>query len=88
MHRERGSATMTAEGRAMTRIAPAPEPLLVSPRQAARLLSVSERTLFTWTKAGKIPCVKLGRLVRYSIDSLKEFIAEAEKVVDKIGDKK
>lgn len=79
---------MTAECRAMTRIPPAPEPLLVSPRQAARLLSVSERTLFTWTKAGQIPCVKLGRLVRYSIDSLKEFIAEAEKVVDKIGDKK
>jgi len=79
---------MTAECRAMTPMAPAPEPLLVSPRQAARLLSVSERTLFTWTKDSKIPCVKLGRLVRYSVDTLREFVAKAEKAVDKIGDKK
>ena len=79
---------MATEYRVITKMVPTPEPLLVSPRQAARLLSVSERTLFTWTKAGQVPCVKLGRLVRYSVDSLKEFIAEAEKVVDKIGDKK
>jgi excisionase family DNA binding protein len=35
-------------------------------KQAARLLSVSHRTLQTWRRKGAGPCfVKLGRAVRY-----------------------
>ena len=35
------------------------EPLLLEPREAARLLRISERTLYTHTKAGLIPALKL-----------------------------
>jgi excisionase family DNA binding protein len=51
--------------------------LLVSPREAARLLSVCERTIYTLTKAGEIPAVRIGRAVRYSMDDLKEWIRRA-----------
>jgi excisionase family DNA binding protein len=49
-------------------------PLLVSPRQAARMLAISERTLATYTKSGILPVVRLGHSVRYSPDDLREWI--------------
>jgi len=52
-------------------------PLLVSPRQAARMLSVCERTLYSLTKAGEIAAVRRGRLVRYSVDELRAWIERA-----------
>ncbi len=52
----------------------AAQPLLVSPREAARMLSLSERTLWSLTASGNLPRIKLGRLVRYSIDDLRQFI--------------
>ncbi len=48
--------------------------LLVSPREAARMLAVSERTLFSLRKAGAIPAVQVGRCVRYSLDDLRRWI--------------
>ncbi len=50
--------------------------LLVTARQAAKMLSVSERTLWGLSDAGEIPRVKIGRAVRYSVDDLKRYIAE------------
>ncbi|MCC6123340.1 MAG: helix-turn-helix domain-containing protein [Pirellulales bacterium] len=52
------------------------ERLLVGPRDAAKLLSVSERTLWTLTREKKIESRKIGRLVRYSSDELKRFATE------------
>lgn len=52
-------------------------PLLVSPRQAARMLAVCERTLYALTKAGEIAAVRRGRLVRYSVDELRAWIERA-----------
>jgi len=49
-------------------------PLLVDARQAARLLSVSPRTLFSLTKTGRIPVVRIGRATRYSPKDLEKFI--------------
>ena len=37
-----------------------PEPLAVSQREAARLLSVSERTVFDLRRAGKLRSLKVG----------------------------
>jgi len=45
-------------------------PIQVSPREAARLLGIGERTLWERTKAGDIPHVRIGRLVRYRVASL------------------
>lgn len=42
---------------------------LLTSRQTAELLAISERTLWTLTRDGTIPAVRLGRSVRYrSID--------------------
>lgn len=49
--------------------------LLVTPREAARMLSVSERTLWGLTKRGEVPAVRVGvRSVRYSIAALQAWI--------------
>lgn len=49
-------------------------PLLVAPREAAKILAICERTLFALTKAGDIPAVRIGRAVRYSVDDLRGWI--------------
>ncbi|HYE77422.1 MAG TPA: helix-turn-helix domain-containing protein [bacterium] len=46
---------------------------LLDPREAAHTLAISPRNLWNLTQAGKIPCVKIGRLVRYSVRDLEEF---------------
>jgi excisionase family DNA binding protein len=53
------------------------DPLLLSPRQASRALAVGERTLWSLTKSGAIPHIRIGKLVRYSVDSLKKYIEQA-----------
>ena len=51
--------------------------LLLTPREAAETLSVCEKSLWSLTAPrGPIRCVKLGRSVRYSVDALREFIAQ------------
>ena len=55
-----------------------PTLLLVTPREAARMLSVSPRHLWSLTQAGVVPCVKLGRSVRYDIASLQRAIEAAK----------
>lgn len=53
------------------------EKLLLTPREAADTLSVCEKSLWSLTAPrGPLKCVRLGRSVRYSLDSLREFIAQ------------
>ena len=49
--------------------------LLVRPREAARLLAISERSLWAYTQAGEIPCIRIGRSVRYCLADLAAWIA-------------
>jgi excisionase family DNA binding protein len=49
--------------------------LLLTPREAAKALAVSERTLWQLTKDGTIPAVHVGRSVRYSLEGLRAWIA-------------
>jgi excisionase family DNA binding protein len=49
--------------------------MLLTSREAAELLSISERTLWTLTKAGSIAVVKIGGSKRYAISDLERFIA-------------
>jgi excisionase family DNA binding protein len=53
-------------------------PLLLSAREASHLLAVSERTLYSWTKSGKMHCIREGRMVRYDIEDLWEWIANGK----------
>lgn len=51
---------------------------LLTRRQAAAYLGVAEQTLAVWkcTKRYIIPCVKIGRIVRYRKHDLDLFIAK------------
>jgi hypothetical protein len=53
------------------------EKLLLSARDAAGALSVSQRTLWSMTQPrGAIPAIRLGARVLYSIDDLRRWIAQ------------
>jgi excisionase family DNA binding protein len=61
-------------------------PLALRPRDAARMLGVSPRTLWAWTAEGIIPCVRVGtgkrKTVLYSVRDLQSWLtnqAEAAK---------
>ncbi len=47
---------------------------LLSVREAAQTLSCSEAMLRKWLYQDKIPCVKVGRLVRIRLDDLNTWI--------------
>lgn len=51
-----------------------PEPLLISAKHAARLLSISERYLYTLTQRGELACIRMGRSVRYRTGDIQRFI--------------
>lgn len=54
-------------------------PLLLTQREAAKALSISERTLYTLRKGGLIRAVRIGiGGWRYSIAELERFIRERE----------
>ncbi len=49
------------------------QPLLLKPRDAARLLAISERKLWQLTNCREIPAVRIGRAVRYSHAALRAW---------------
>lgn len=57
------------------------EPLAYRPREAAKVLGISERTLWQLTHDGKIPCVRLGtgkrRAVLYPVAELQTWLSKA-----------
>jgi excisionase family DNA binding protein len=48
--------------------------LLLRPREAAKALSISERTLWSLTQRRELRAVRIGRAVAYSLDELRDFI--------------
>jgi excisionase family DNA binding protein len=53
-------------------------PTLVSVREAAKILQISERTLATLTKRRAVPCVRVGRSVRYNAQTLWEIVKRGQ----------
>ena len=53
---------------------PTIEPLCISAKDAARVLSISDRHLWQLTKDKKVPSIKIGCRVVYSVDALKDFV--------------
>lgn len=49
-------------------------PLVLNVREAAKLLSISERTLFTITKRGEMPAVRIGSRVLYDPADLANYV--------------
>jgi len=54
--------------------------LAMRPREAAKAIGLSERTLWTLTNQGKIPHIRLGRAVLYPVDTLCEWLAEGSRI--------
>lgn len=55
------------------------EPILLTARQAAKLLNISERTLYARTADGSIPVVRIGnRGIRYDPADLVAWIERAK----------
>ena len=50
------------------------QPLLVNPAAAARLLDISERKLWQMKDDGFIPYVKIGKLIKYHVPTIKKWI--------------
>jgi len=52
---------------------PQPEPLLVSPREAARILSLSKAGIYLLIQAGVLPAVRMGKMLRIPMSALREL---------------
>lgn len=54
------------------------QPLLVNEREAAMLLGVSPRTVWTLADAGELPVIRIGRRKFYRRQSIEQFIIGRE----------
>ena len=72
METEQVMSTDSRHGQAVPR-------LLLTPRQAAKALSISEKTLYNYTKSADIPVVRIGRAVRYDMADLRAWIEQSKK---------
>ena len=61
---------------AAARAAAPPPRLLLDRAEAAEALHICPRTLWTLTRDGQIPHLRLGRQIRYSVAALQQWIAE------------
>ena len=73
------SKLKTAKRRPKLQKQQASEKIMVSPKEAAELLSISPRKLWTLTNQGHIPIIRLGGLVRYSVESLRVYVESLQK---------
>ena len=53
-------------------------PQLLTPREAARTLAISERTLWSLTRRGDVRPVRFGRAVRYDAADLHALVERAK----------
>ena len=53
--------------------------LLLTPAQAAEALAISTRKLWAMTASGEIPCLRIGRSVRYPVQDLQRWIDDQTK---------
>jgi len=58
---------------------PAQVRLLLKPKEAAAALAISERTLWQLTKDGEVPCLRLGRAVRYDVAALQTWVERQQR---------
>lgn len=51
-----------------------PNTLAMRPREAAKAIGVSERTLWTWTHNNEIPHIRMGKAILYPINGLRKWL--------------
>jgi len=47
---------------------------LVGPEVVAAALNVSRNTVLNWANKGAIPCVRIGKIFRFSLKKISEFV--------------
>jgi excisionase family DNA binding protein len=52
--------------------------LVVSASEAAKMLGISDRTLYSIAKQGKLATVRIGSRVCYRVETLREWLASLE----------
>ncbi len=50
--------------------------LALRPRDACKALGVSQRTLWTWTRRGLVPYIRVGRCVLYPTSALQDWLSQ------------
>jgi excisionase family DNA binding protein len=50
--------------------------LALRPREAAKALGISERTLWEWTKNGSVPHFRRGKTILYPVGRLRRWLDE------------
>ena len=54
---------------------PSDQGLLINSREAAKLLKISQRTLWQWHSTGEMPPpIRIGRAVRWALEVLKKWV--------------
>jgi len=53
-------------------------PMLITAKQAAQLLNISPRYVYTLSKEGRLRAKRLGRKVLYRVSDIQRFIDEDE----------
>ena len=51
---------------------------LMGVKEAAEYLGVKESTIYRWKLEGKIPCFKVGHLLKFKKEKLDDWLAERE----------
>lgn len=54
-------------------------PKLLNYAEAAKVLNLAQSTLRQWVSAERIPCVKLGRAVRFTPEMIQEIVQKGVK---------
>lgn len=52
---------------------------LMTIEQLSELISVKKKTIYDWTHRGTIPCVKVGRLLRFDPNEIERWIKNNNK---------
>ncbi len=58
---------------------PATPCLALRPRDAAKAMGVSERTLWDWTRRGDVPHLRRNKTILYPVDALRQWLDEQAK---------
>jgi hypothetical protein len=53
---------------------PVIQPLALRPRDAAIALGISERLLQDWSKNQDLPCIRIGQVVLYPVDEIRQWL--------------
>jgi len=60
-------------------VAPVPR-LALRRAEMAEAIGVSDRTLWEWTRAGVVPHLRVGGVVLYPVDAIREWLVERSRV--------